>query len=137
MVGFDLKQQRIEDLKKSIDRTGEVYDKDLENSPVLYTSNSRDIEGCNFIVVAVPTPIKKNKSPDLSPLLNASKIVGQNLHKGSTVVFESTVYPGATEEDCVPVLEKFSGLVFNRDFYCGYSPERINPGDKKHSLTKI
>ena len=77
VVGFDLKQQRIEDLKKSIDRTGEVYDKDLENSPVLYTSNSRDIEGCNFIVVAVPTPIKKNKSPDLSPLLNASKIVGQ------------------------------------------------------------
>jgi len=137
VVGFDLKQQRIEDLKKSFDRTGEVYDKDLENSTVLYTSNSRDIQGCNFIVVAVPTPIKKNKSPDLFPLLNASKIVGQNLHKGSTVVFESTVYPGATEEDCVPILEQESGLICGIDFKVGYSPERINPGDKEHTLTKI
>ncbi len=102
-----------------------------------FTTNLEDIRDCNVYIVTVPTPIDRHKKPDLTPLLKASESVGKVLKKGDIVIYESTVYPGATEEDCVPILERESGLKFNRDFFCGYSPERINPGDKEHTVTKI
>lgn len=145
-VGFDINKKRIEELQLGVDRTNEVENKQLEevlhfkeNSQCgLILSNEIDsIKDCNIYIVTVPTPITKFKTPDLSPILNASVTVGKVLKKGDIVIYESTVYPGCTEEDCVPVLEKESGLKFNEDFFCGYSPERINPGDKKNTLTTI
>lgn len=137
-VGFDINKKRIKELREGHDRTLEVDDKELAASSRLAVSeNMIDIQDCHYYIVTVPTPIDKNKRPDLTPLIKASETVGKVLKKGDIVIYESTVYPGATEEDCVPVLEKFSGLKYNIDFYCGYSPERINPGDKVHTVTKI
>ncbi len=138
VIGFDIKQERIDELKSGHDSTNEVTPEELGAAGHLTFSNQiQDLNICNCYIVTVPTPIDEYKRPDLAPLISASEIVGKALKKGDLVVYESTVYPGATEEDCVPVLEKFSGLKFNQDFYCGYSPERINPGDKEHRLTKI
>ena len=137
-VGFDIHIGRIEELEHGHDRTLEVESDELKKASKLkYTSNPKDIKGCNYYIVTVPTPIDKNKRPELTPLIKASETVGRVLSKGDIVIYESTVYPGATEEECVPVLEKYSKLIFNKDFYCGYSPERINPGDKVHTVTKI
>src|SRR5699024_5016490 len=110
---------------------------DLKDASVTYTSNPSDLKKADFIIVAVPTPITENKQPDLTPLIKASETVGSNIAKGTIVVYESTVYPGATEDECVPVLEKFSGMTCGEDFFVGYSPERINPGDKVHTFTTI
>lgn len=138
VVGFDVSESRIAELKKGIDKTLEVEPENLRKSVNLkFTAAPSDLKNCNYYIVTVPTPVNEHKIPDLRPLLSACETVGGVLSKGDIVIFESTVYPGATEEDCVPVLERFSGLKFNRDFFCGYSPERINPGDKQHTLTKI
>ena len=140
VVGFDLSQVRIDELKNGIDRTFELSNaqvKDAILNNIIFTNLVNEIIDCNVYIVTVPTPINKNKKPDLSSLIKASELVGSVLNKGNIVIYESTVYPGATEEDCVPVLEKFSNLQFNKDFFCGYSPERINPGDKDHTVTKI
>ena len=138
VVGFDIHQQRINELKAGHDRTLETSDEDLKDAVKLsYTTNLEDLKPCNYYIVTVPTPIDSHKRPDLTPLIKASESVGKVLKKGDIVIYESTVYPGATEEECVPILEKFSGLKYNQDFYCGYSPERINPGDKVHTVTKI
>jgi UDP-N-acetyl-D-galactosamine dehydrogenase len=138
VVGFDIHQQRVNELIAGHDRTLETSDDDLKQATLLkYTTNLDEIRPCNYFIVTVPTPIDKHKRPDLTPLIKASESVGKVLKKGDIVIYESTVYPGATEEECVPVLEKFSGLKFNVDFFCGYSPERINPGDKVHTVTKI
>ena len=137
-IGFDIHLGRIKELENGHDRTLEVDDDELKTAVNLsYTTNINDIKDCNYYIVTVPTPIDKNKRPDLSPLIKASETVGKVLSEGDIVIYESTVYPGATEEECVPVLEKHSGLVYNKDFYCGYSPERINPGDKVHTFTTI
>lgn len=137
-VGFDINTDRISELEAGNDKTLEVSKEDLRSSELLsYTSTLDILSQFNIFIITVPTPIDKNKRPDLSPLYKASETVGQVLNAGDVVIYESTVYPGATEEDCVPVLEQFSGLKFNQDFYCGYSPERINPGDKVHTVTKI
>ena len=137
-VGFDIAQWRIDELRSGFDRTLELDEEQLMNAPQLsYTNVLDDLNSCNYFIVTVPTPIDKNKRPDLTPLRKASESIGKVLNKGDIVVYESTVYPGATEEDCVPILEKFSGLKFNEDFFCGYSPERINPGDKEHTVSKI
>lgn len=137
-VGFDIALCRIKELEAGYDRTLEVDQKNLESSKKLsFTSDLNQLKSCDYYIVTVPTPIDKNKRPDLTPLIKASESIGKVLSKDDIVIYESTVYPGATEEDCVPVLEKFSGLKFNEDFYCGYSPERINPGDKTHTVTKI
>lgn len=137
-IGFDINQNRIKELKQGHDRTREVEDEDLAKAKHLTVSERIvDIQDCSYYIVTVPTPIDKSKRPDLTPLVKASETVGKVLKKGDIVIYESTVYPGATEEDCVPVLEKMSGLRYNMDFYCGYSPERINPGDKVHTVTKI
>ncbi|MGB5989422.1 MAG: nucleotide sugar dehydrogenase [Marinifilaceae bacterium] len=137
-VGFDLDKKRIDELNSSFDRTLEANFESLSvASNLMYSSDTDDIKNCNVYIVCVPISIDKHKNPDLSPLLSASKTVGKLLNKGDIVIYESTVYPGATEDDCVPVLEKFSSLKFNEDFFCGYSPERINPGDKINTLTKI
>jgi UDP-N-acetyl-D-galactosamine dehydrogenase len=138
VVGFDIDENRINDLKKGVDKTKETVKSDIESSKYLkFSSQVKDLINSNIFIVTVPTPINQFKSPDLGPLLNASKMLGTVLKKGDIVIYESTVYPGCTEEECVPELEKSSGLVFNKDFYCGYSPERINPGDKINTLTKI
>ncbi|WP_458699934.1 Vi polysaccharide biosynthesis UDP-N-acetylglucosamine C-6 dehydrogenase TviB [Sulfurospirillum sp. 1307] len=140
VVGFDIYQKRIEELENAHDKTLELTSEQLKeaiSNGIKFTSKLEDISTCNIYIVTVPTPIDKNKRPDLTPLLKASESIGKVLKKDDIVIYESTVYPGATEEDCVPVLEKFSGLKFNQDFFCGYSPERINPGDKKHTVTKI
>lgn len=138
VVGFDINQPRIDALKGGHDSTLEVSDEELaEATGLSYTANLEDLKACNVFIVTVPTPINKHKQPDLTPLLKASETIGQVLQKGDIVIYESTVYPGATEDDCVPVLEKVSGLVFNQDFYAGYSPERINPGDKERRVTNI
>ena len=134
--GFDKSEEKIIELKSGYDRTDEIGDK-IKDYPINFSSDPAVIKNCNFIVVAVPTPIDEQKNPDLSLVESASQIVGQNLSKGSTVVYESTVYPGCTEELCVPILEKESGLKFNFDFFVGYSPERVNPGDKEHTIDKI
>ena len=137
-VGFDIAQWRIDELSAGYDRTLELNEEQLKDAPMIsYTNQLDNLKSCNYFVVTVPTPIDKNKRPDLTPLIKASESIGKVLNKGDTVIYESTVYPGATEEDCVPVLEKFSGLKFNVDFFCGYSPERINPGDKEHTVSKI
>ena len=137
-LGFDIDQGRIAELQRGFDRTQEVSEAQLAASVSLrFSSQKDDLKGCNTFIVTVPTPIDHFKKPDLSPLLKASEMIGRVLKKGDVVIYESTVYPGCTEEDCVPVLEKYSGLVFNQEFFCGYSPERINPGDKVNTLTKI
>lgn len=137
-VGLDINAQRIAELKDGIDRSLEVDADELASATRLrYTTNPADLSSCHVYIVTVPTPIDEHKRPDLTPLQKASETVGKLLSKGDIVVYESTVYPGATEEVCVPILESHSGLIFNQDFYCGYSPERINPGDKEHRVTTI
>jgi len=147
VLGFDINKDRINELINGNDSTKEANLYELKNSVDLakstlgiglsFSSQFEDLKSNNIFIVTVPTPIDKFKSPDLRPLLNASNIIGKVLKKGDIVIYESTVYPGCTEEDCVPVLEQVSKLKFNVDFYCGYSPERINPGDKINTLTKI
>ncbi|MCG3665680.1 Vi polysaccharide biosynthesis UDP-N-acetylglucosamine C-6 dehydrogenase TviB [Aliarcobacter butzleri] len=140
VVAFDISKYRIDELSSGYDRTLELTEsqvKEAIKNGMKFSLDINDIKDCNIYIVTVPTPIDKNKRPDLTPLIKASETVGKVLKKGDIVIYESTVYPGATEEDCVPVLEKFSGLTFNKDFFCGYSPERINPGDKEHTVTKI
>lgn len=149
VIGFDVNQQRVNEINQGIDRTLEVEEKILKSALVsvnpvdantngLFCSfNPEDIKSCNFYVVTVPTPVDKNNRPDLTPLVKASETVGRVISKGDIVVYESTVYPGATEDDCIPVIERISGLKYNVDFFAGYSPERINPGDKEHTVEKI
>ncbi len=137
-VGFDIKPERIAELKNGKDTSGETADEELAAAGKLsFTTQPEDLKACTYFIITVPTPVDKNKHPDLTPLLSASETVGRVLKPNDVVIYESTVYPGATEEDCVPVLEKTSGLRFNRDFFCGYSPERINPGDKVHTLSNV
>tara|TARA_R110002073_G_scaffold25832_3_gene85316 strand:- start:51940 stop:53211 length:1272 start_codon:yes stop_codon:yes gene_type:complete len=138
VVGFDINQKRIDQLSNGIDETLEVSEEELKESYHLrFSTNLSDLTSCNVFIVTVPTPIDEYKRPDLTPLIKASETIGKALKKGDIVIYESTVYPGATEEDCVPVLEQVSGLKYNQDFYAGYSPERINPGDKEHRVTTI
>lgn len=138
VLGFDINEERIKELSDGHDRTREVEMEELKASKNLkFSSRIEDLRDRNFFIVTVPTPIDEFKNPDLKPLESASRTVGQVLKKGDIVIYESTVYPGCTEEICVPILEKTSGLVFNKDFFCGYSPERINPGDKQHRVTTI
>lgn len=147
VIGFDINQNRINELRSGTDSTLEVEDDllqsvlktdvDLEENGLYCSSNLEDIKNCNYYVITVPTPVDKNNRPDLTPLYKSSETVGKVLKKEDIVIYESTVYPGVTEEECIPVLEKVSGLKFNKDFYAGYSPERINPGDKKHTVEKI
>ena len=138
VIGFDIQVSRIEQLNKDIDNTLEVDSKDLKNNKNLsFTSNIELLRGCNYIVVTVPTPVTDSNEPDLEPLIAASETIAKVLEPGTTVIYESTVFPGATEEICIPILEKESGLVFNSDFFAGYSPERINPGDKEHRIESI
>jgi UDP-N-acetyl-D-glucosamine/UDP-N-acetyl-D-galactosamine dehydrogenase len=137
IIGFDINEHRINTLKQGIDYTKEVESQDLLEADIDFTNDPSRLREADFIIVAVPTPITETKQPDLTPLIKASETVGSNLQKGAIVVYESTVYPGATEEVCVPVLEKASGLKAGVDFFVGYSPERINPGDKEHTFTKI
>lgn len=138
VVGFDINQERIAELKRHHDRTREVEPEELKQSKYLtYSHNKEDLRSATYFIVTVPTPIDEFKKPDLRPLEGASKTVGSVLKQGDIVIYESTVYPGCTEEVCVPILEKVSGLKFNVDFFCGYSPERINPGDKLHRVTTI
>ncbi len=137
VVGFDINQKRVDMMKNNIDPSEELDSLAFEGCDIEFTANIDDLKDSTFYVVAVPTPINSHKLPDLTPLLGASKTVGQVLKKGDYVVFESTVYPGCTEEDCIPVLEELSGLKFKEDFKVGYSPERINPGDTKHTLTNV
>lgn len=137
VVGFDINEERIEMMKKGIDPSDELVEEDFKDCSILFTSKIDDLKDVNFFIVAVPTPIDESNYPDLKPLLSATKTVGKALKKGDIVVFESTVYPGCTEEDCIPILEAESSLKFKQDFYVGYSPERINPGDKEHTLENI
>lgn len=137
VIGFDINPVRIEELSKGIERTGEVSPDDLSHSKIAFTCDADHLKKADFHIVAVPTPINKAKQPDLSPLIAASKTLGKQLKKGDIVVYESTVYPGATEEECIPILERESGLVWGKDFNVGYSPERINPGDKVHTFKTI
>ncbi len=140
-IGFDINQSRVSELNSGIDSTLEIEKEQListlNNDLFSITSNEEKLKSCNFYIITVPTPTDKNNRPLLTPLIRASQTVGKFLKKNDIVVYESTVYPGCTEEDCVPVLEETSGLKFNKDFFCGYSPERINPGDKDHTVTKI
>lgn len=137
-IGFDINQKRIKELQNGHDHTCEVENAELANIPKLsYSFDTNDLKSANIYIVTVPTPIDAFKKPDLTPLIKASEMLGQCLKKGDIIIYESTVYPGCTEEVCVPILENGSGLTFNRDFYCGYSPERINPGDKEHRLPTI
>ena len=139
IIGFDVDNQRVEELNNFFDKNKEVSSSELKkvSKSISYTSNKNDIHNSDFFIVTVPTPVNENKEPDLTILEDASKLIGSVLKKGDIVVYESTVYPGATEEFCVPILEEISGLTFNTDFYCGYSPERINPGDKVHTIDKV
>ncbi|MFM7683852.1 MAG: nucleotide sugar dehydrogenase [Bacteroidota bacterium] len=140
VVGFDINEKRVSELNATADETAQVESDELRDAlqnGLTLTSSNALLSDCNIFIVTVPTPIDQNRLPDLGPLLNASGIIGKNLKKGDYVIYESTTYPGCTEEDCIPVLEKESGLIFNQDFYVGYSPERINPGDKINTLTKI
>ena len=139
VIGFDISQQRIHELETGHDRTLEIEDEELVavKGNMTYTASIQDAKDCNIYIVTVPTPIDSANRPDLTPLIKSSQTVGAVLKKGDIVIYESTVYPGVTEEVCVPELEKASGLKFNEDFYCGYSPERINPGDKEHTVKKI
>jgi UDP-N-acetyl-D-galactosamine dehydrogenase len=146
VVGFDIKESRIHEIMSGIDRTLEIDSKTLKtvlksnngsDKGLFCSSDVEDIRKCNYYIITVPTPIDKNNNPDLTPLYKASKIVGKVIKRNDIVIYESTVYPGATEEDCIPIVEKESGLKFNKDFYAGYSPERINPGDREHTVDKI
>lgn len=140
VVGFDISESRVEDLKKGVDKTLELDSSQLmeaiENG-IIFTTKKEEIKKCTIFIVTVPTPIDKNKNPDLRPIIKATELIGEVLKNDDLIIYESTVYPGATEEICVPILEKKSGFKFNKNFYCGYSPERINPGDKLHTVTKI
>ncbi len=137
VIGFDISKSRIYELKKGIDSNGEFKKNEILKKKINFTYSENDLRDSEFYIITVPTPLKKSKKPDLGPLKNASQIVGKKIKKGDIVIYESTVYPGCTEEECVPILEKNSGLVYNVDFFCGYSPERINPGDKKRKLSNI
>ena len=138
VIGFDIKKKRIEELNSGIDKNLESSKEEIQNSKQLnFTNNVEDLKYANCFIVTVPTPIDELKKPDLQPLLQASEMIGKIIKKGDLIIYESTVYPGCTEEVCVPILEKFSNLKFNLDFFCGYSPERINPGDKKHTISNI
>lgn len=138
VIGYDINKDRINSLSINQDSTLELSSEDLSDAIYLnFTSNVDDIKNCGVYIITVPTPINQNKTPDLFPLINASELVGRLIKKGDIVIYESTVYPGATEEVCVPIIEKNSGLKFNIDFFCGYSPERVNPGDKKNRVTSI
>src|SRR5688572_1987082 len=137
VIGFDINAERVEMMKKGIDPSNELTKSDFAKADITFTYKLEDLKKANFFIVAVPTPIDEHNLPDLKPLIGASTTVGKCLKKGDYVVFESTVYPGCTEEDCIPVLEKESGLTFRKDFKVGYSPERINPGDKEHTISKI
>lgn len=137
VIGFDINRIRVDELKQGIERTNEVEAHDLAATDVLYTCDAGDLKKADFHIIAVPTPVNNAKQPDLSPVINASRTVGKQLKKGDIVVYESTVYPGATEEECIPVLEQESGLTWRVDFNVGYSPERINPGDKVHTFKTI
>lgn len=137
VIGFDINAKRVASLKEGVDHTLEVSTSDLKQSSMLFTSDEAAIREANVYIITVPTPINKYKQPDLEPLLSASRLVGKVLKKNDIVIYESTVYPGCTEEDCVPILEKTSGLKYNNDFFCGYSPERMNPGDKEKTVSKI
>ncbi|NMP16502.1 Vi polysaccharide biosynthesis UDP-N-acetylglucosamine C-6 dehydrogenase TviB [Thalassotalea sp. Y01] len=137
-LGFDINQARIEELQNGKDSTLEVSEQELAESRFIsYSCHVDDLKDCNVYIVTVPTPIDKHKNPDLTPLVKASEMLGAVVSKGDVIIYESTVYPGATEEDCIPVVERVSGLTFNQDFFAGYSPERINPGDKEHRVTNI
>jgi UDP-N-acetyl-D-galactosamine dehydrogenase len=138
VIGFDVNPRRIEELRSGLDVTLEVNTAELSQvGQLTFSTNLEDLRTCNCFIVTVPTPIDEHKSPDLTPLIKASQTIGQVLKLGDIVIYESTVYPGCTEEDCVPILERVSGLKFNQDFFAGYSPERINPGDKEHRVTNI
>lgn len=138
VIGFDINEKRIGELRNCIDRTQELTKAELAESKLLsFTNQLEELKEANIFIVTVPTPVDSFKIPDLTPLIKASEAVGKIIKKGDVIVYESTVYPGCTEEDCVPVIEKFSGLKFNKDFFCGYSPERINPGDKEHRVSTI
>ncbi len=137
VIGFDINPQRVELMRQGIDPSGELGKEDFEGADIYFTADLTELSEAKFFIVAVPTPIDNYKQPDLKPLISASKTVGQVLKPGDYVVFESTVYPGCTEDDCIPVLEEVSGLTFGKDFKVGYSPERINPGDKEHTLASI
>jgi len=138
VVGFDIHSERIANLKNGVDTTLQCTSQEIANAhQLVFTDDLTQIKDCTIFIITVPTPVTNNKQPDLNLLLTASKMVAGVIKKGDIIIYESTVYPGCTEEDCVPVLEAYSGLKYNQDFYCGYSPERINPGDKVHTLTKI
>lgn len=137
VIGFDISQERIKMMQEGIDPSNELSAKEFEDKDIQFTHHIKDLQKARFYIVAVPTPIDEHKVPNLKPLLSASKFIGKVLKQGDYVVYESTVYPGCTEEDCVPILEEMSGLKCGRDFKVGYSPERINPGDKEHTITKI
>ena len=137
VLGFDKNKQRIKELKKFLDKNSEVNSKELKKTKLKYSTNIKDLKNSNIFIVTVPTPVTKSNQPDLKPLLEACRDIGKIISKGSTVVFESTVYPGVTEEICGPQIKKYSNLIPGKDFYLGYSPERMNPGDKNHSIDKI
>jgi len=138
VIGFDINKNRIKELKSGVDKNLEFSKEELQNQKQLnFTNSLKDFKSVNCFIITVPTPVDKLKKPDLGPLLSASKMIGEIIKKGNLIIYESTVYPGCVEEECVPILEKFSGLSFNKDFFCGYSPERINPGDKKHTISNI
>ena len=137
VLGFDISKYRVDELKRGIDTNDEFMKTEILNAKLNFTYSESDLIDSDFYIITVPTPLKKSNKPDLRPLKSASQIVGKKIKRGDIVIYESTVYPGCTEEDCVPILEKTSGLVYNVDFFCGYSPERINPGDKKRKLSNI
>jgi len=137
VLGFDINSKKLQDCLNGIDVTNEVGNEAVQNTTCHFTNDENELKDCKFHIVAVPTPINSDKTPNLNPVIDASKTIGKNLTKGSIVVYESTVYPGTTEEICIPILEEESGLIFGKDFKIGYSPERINPGDKVNTLTKI
>jgi UDP-N-acetyl-D-galactosamine dehydrogenase len=138
VIGFDIDKKRIEELNSGIDKNLEFNKDELQNSNQLnFTNNQDDLKSANCYIITIPTPVDKFKKPDLTLLLKASETIGKIIKRSDLIIYESTVYPGCTEEVCVPVLEKFSKLKFNQDFFCGYSPERINPGDKEHTISNI
>jgi len=138
VIGFDINNKRINQLKLGIDKNSETKKKELKNSNrLLFTSNKNDLETANCYIVTVPTPIDRSKKPDLKPLINATTIISKFIKKGDLIIYESTVYPGCIEEQCIPLIENLSKLKFNKEFFCGYSPERMNPGDKKHTVSNI
>ena len=137
VTGYDVNKHRINDLKKNIDRTKEISRSELKEATLCYTSDPRALKNTDIFIITVPTPINNNNRPDLGPLISATNLIAPLIKKDDVIVYESTVYPGATEEDCIPILEKISKLTLNQDFFVGYSPERINPGDRTHRLPNI